>query len=106
MSTRRVPLADLRDNPSRDRLVRDDGWSWAGLLRSVRDVGILAPIVVNRELAILDGHLRAAVARRLGRKTVEAVIVELRDSAAELDLMARLNGARVRPPLRLVGGWT
>lgn len=45
------------------------------LIRSLADVGLLYPILVDEHYAVIDGHRRLAAARELGWETIEARIV-------------------------------
>ena len=57
-----------------------------GLTRSIDDIGILDPLLVrqveNGGYALIDGHARLACARKLGYKTVPAVVLAVSEFEA------------------------
>jgi ParB family transcriptional regulator, chromosome partitioning protein len=65
------------------------------LIRSLGLVEMIFPIMVSKDYVIIDGHRRVAAAKRLGWKTVPAVISD-RDAA---EIYAHVNGA-----VRKMGG--
>src|SRR4051794_34163023 len=61
----------------------------ADLIRSMGMVEMIFPIMVSKDYVVIDGHRRVAAAKRLGWKTVPAVI-SVRDAA---EIYAHVNGA-------------
>jgi hypothetical protein len=74
-------------------LPRPDDDALAGLAASIRDKGVLIPVVVDEAGAIIDGHHRAMIADSLGIEYPRTVRTGL--SAAEKRVLAvELNVAR------------
>lgn len=91
-----VPLSELRPSPDniRERLTDIDD-----LAQSIREVGMIQPIIAQRvpghdNLQIIAGHRRYAAAKRLGLNEVPVVI--RRDMLPDEELLAMLveNGQR------------
>ncbi|MCX8045032.1 MAG: ParB/RepB/Spo0J family partition protein [Desulfobacterota bacterium] len=57
----------------------------ASLRESMRELGLLNPIVVTERHELVAGHRRLAAAQQLGWETIEATVVKARDEA---DLLA------------------
>jgi ParB family transcriptional regulator, chromosome partitioning protein len=104
------------------RRIRKEPGDVSGLMESLRKYGQLTPIIINRKHELIAGFRRLQAARRLGWKSIEAVMidrpteqqkleVEIEENVQRLDLspediaegMARLQKLR-RPPL-LVRIW-
>src|SRR4030065_447092 len=64
-----VPIGELRPDPANPRRINDA--ELEALTRSIRQLGLVDPIIVRREdRTIIGGHQRLLAARRLGYKTV------------------------------------
>jgi ParB-like chromosome segregation protein Spo0J len=79
------------------RFRRDLG-DLSDLVASIRDVGLLHPIVVDRELRLVAGQRRLAACRELGMSEVPISKVTDLDSAAEL-LTAERDENTCRKPM-------
>lgn len=66
-----------------------------GLDESIRQHGILRPIVVNQDFVILDGHRRWVRAKKLG---LNEIPIEIRDFENEIIALIELNRYRVKQP--------
>ena len=78
-----VPIGELRPDPANPR--RIDDAELEALTRSIREFGLIDPIIARREdKTVIGGHQRLLAARRLGYKTVPVVLVELSQEQARL----------------------
>lgn len=66
-----------------------------GLDESIRQHGILRPIIINRDFVILDGHRRWVRAKKLRLKEVP---IEIREFENEIIALIELNRYRVKQP--------
>ncbi len=46
------------------------------LLRSMSEIGLLYPILVDEQNEVIDGHRRLACARELGWEVIQAIVIE------------------------------
>ena len=70
--------------PERRRQIRGDDPALDALVESIRDLGLITPIVVQHDLTLTAGRRRLEAHRRLGLETVRAFVRELDDVDAEL----------------------
>lgn len=63
-ATQALPLTDLKPHPENKRIYA--GCSVGDLVASMREVGILEPLVVNARNVIISGHRRFAAASAIG----------------------------------------
>lgn len=78
-----VPIGDLRPDPANPRRISDQ--EMEALTRSIREFGLVDPIIARREdRTVIGGHQRLLAARRLGYKTVPVVFAELSLDQARL----------------------
>ncbi|MFC1930448.1 site-specific DNA-methyltransferase [Chloroflexota bacterium] len=78
-----IPIDDLRPDPANPRHI--DEKELEALTRSIREFGLIDPIIVRKEdKLVIGGHQRALAARRLGYKTVPVVFVDLSLEQARL----------------------
>ena len=90
-----VPIERLRPDPANPRRISDS--ELEALTRSIREFGLIDPIIARREdRTVIGGHQRLIAARRLGLKTVPVVYVDVTDEQAKL-LNLALN--------RIAGSW-
>ena len=81
-----LPIAQLHAFQQHPFTVHDDE-EMAALVESIREHGILSPIVVRpqgAEYEILSGHRRTHAAKKLGLTEVPALVRELDDDAATI----------------------
>ncbi len=70
-----VPIDNLRPDVANPRRISDE--QLEALTRSVREYGLVQPIVARREDGIVvAGHQRLLAARRLGFKTIPVIYVD------------------------------
>jgi len=89
-----VPIGDLRPDPANPRRISDQ--ELEALTRSIREFGLVDPIIARREdKTVIGGHQRLLAARRLGYKTVPVVFADLsREKARLLNLaLNKISGS-------------
>ncbi len=78
-----VPIGELQPDPANPRRISD--LELEALTRSIREFGLIDPIIARREdKTVVGGHQRLLAARRLGLKTVPVVFVDLSQEQARL----------------------
>jgi len=83
LTIKHVPIADLRPDPFNPRRIADA--ELEALTRSIREFGLIDPIIARREdRTVIGGHQRLLAARRLGMTTVPVVFVDLSPEQAKL----------------------
>jgi len=88
-----VPIGDLRPHPFNPRRISDA--EMESLTRSIREFGLVDPIIARREdRTVIGGHQRLLAARRLGLDTVPVVFVDLSPEQSKLLNLAlnRISG--------------
>ena len=97
---REIPVADIRPNPKQPRQTFDEE-ALAELVTSIREVGLLQPVVVREvpdgfELVMGERRLRAA--REAGLERVPAIIRDTADDAMLRDaLLENLHRQQLNP---------
>jgi DNA modification methylase len=78
-----VSINELKPDPANPRRISDQ--ELEALTRSIREFGMVDPIVARKEdKMVIGGHQRLLAARRLGYKTVPVVFVDLTVEQAHL----------------------
>ena len=78
-----VSIGELRPDPFNPRRISDD--ELEALTRSIREFGLVNPIIARREdKIVIGGHQRLVAARRLGLETVPVIFVDLSVEQAKL----------------------
>jgi len=78
-----VPIGDLRPDPFNPRRISDA--ELEALTRSIREFGLIDPIIARRDdRTVIGGHQRLLAARRLGLATVPVVFLDLSPEQAKL----------------------
>src|SRR5918999_5019285 len=78
-----VPISELHPDPANPRRINDE--ELESLTRSIRQFGLVDPIIARREdKTVIGGHQRLIAARRLGLKQVPVVFVDLSQEQARL----------------------
>src|SRR5271157_6538300 len=78
-----VPTGDLRPDPANPRRISDQ--ELEALTRSIREFGLIDPIIARREdKTVIGGHQRLLAARKLGYTTVPVVFVDVSKEKARL----------------------
>jgi len=78
---------------SKQRLRKDLG-DIEGLMESLRRHGQLTPIIVNRDNELIAGFRRLQAAKRLGWKSIEAVILDRPSEQQKLEIEIEENVQR------------
>ena len=80
---KQVPIGDLRPDPFNPRRISDEELEM--LTRSIREFGLVDPIIARQEdSTVVGGHQRLLAARRLGLETVPVIFVDLSPEQAKL----------------------
>ena len=90
-----LTIGDLRPDPANPRRISDE--ELESLTRSIREFGLIDPIIARREdKVVIGGHQRLLAARKLGMKHVPVVLV----GGGSILVGDSLNGATevIRPP--------
>ena len=78
-----LPIDELRPDPANPRRISDQ--ELETLTRSIREFGLIDPIIARREdKMVIGGHQRLLAARKLGYKTAPVVLVDLTADQAHL----------------------
>ena len=78
-----VSIDELRSDPANPRHITNE--ELESLTRSIREFGLVDPIIARREdKVVIGGHQRLVAARKLGLKTVPVVFVDLPEEQARL----------------------
>ena len=78
-----VHIGDVHPDPANPRRISDT--ELEALVRSIREFGLVDPIIARREdKTVIGGHQRLLAARRLGLETVPVIYVDLSPGQAKL----------------------
>ncbi|MBI2859181.1 MAG: ParB N-terminal domain-containing protein [Chloroflexi bacterium] len=78
-----VPIGNLRPDPTNRRRISDQDLE--ALTRSIREFGLVDPIIARREdSTAIGGHQRLLAVRRLGYKTVPVIFLDVTVEKARL----------------------
>jgi len=89
-----LPIKELRLDPANPRRISDE--ELESLTRSIREFGLIDPIIARREdKVVIGGQQRLLAARKLGMKQVPVVLVDLSEDQAHLLNLAlnRISGS-------------
>ena len=97
-----LPIRDLRPDPANPRRISDE--ELESLTRSIREFGLIDPIIARREdKVVIGGHQRLLAARKIGLKQVPVVLVNLSEEQAHRGYVNRcVNDIRRRPSQPLI----
>lgn len=96
-----IPLSDIYPNPDQPRKVFDEG-ALHDLTNSIREHGVISPIVVNRNhdgtYMIIAGERRYRAAKNAGLETIPAVVKEYDErQIQEVSLIENLQREDLNP---------
>jgi ParB family chromosome partitioning protein len=95
-----IPLARIRENPRQPRLRMDDD-ALAGLAESIRQHGVIQPILVTETIdgyTLVAGERRVRAARLAGLERIPAIVRQLADrQQLELALVENLQREDLDP---------
>lgn len=78
-----VPIGELHPDPANPRRIGDE--ELESLTRSIKEFGMVDPILARREdRIVIGGHQRLVAARKLGLKTVPVIFVDLPQEQARM----------------------
>jgi len=102
-----IPLAEIRENPKALRDVDKETESYQAMVDSVRDRGILNPVVVRKSkdedtgekfFQLVDGLHRVTSARDAGLTTVPANVIAASDEEVlELQIIGNIHKVETKP---------
>jgi hypothetical protein len=92
MEVRDLPIKDLKFSDYNPREITEH--DFASLKRSIQEFGFVEPVVVNKDLEIIGGHMRVKAASELGMEVVPCMVVDLPPEKAKLLNLAlnRISG--------------
>jgi ParB family chromosome partitioning protein len=101
-----IPVSSIRPNPKQPRQVFDEE-ALAELVQSVKEIGVLQPVVVRRvqdgengdaEFELIMGERRLRACREAGLERIPAIVRETQDDALLRDaLLENLHRAQLNP---------
>jgi DNA modification methylase len=94
MQIAHVAIDELKPDPANPRRISDT--ELEALTRSLREYGLVDPIIARREdRTVIGGHQRLLAARRLGMKTVPVILLDLTQEQARVLNLAlnKISGA-------------
>ena len=78
-----LPIKDLRPDPANPRRISDE--ELESLTRSIREFGLIDPIIARKDdKVVVGGHQRLLAARKIGLKQVPVVLVGMSEDRAHL----------------------
>ena len=100
-SVNEIALSDIYPNPDQPRKVFDEG-AMLDLTNSIKEHGVISPIVVNRNpdgtFMIIAGERRYRAAKNAGLETIPAVVKELDErEVQEISLIENLQREDLNP---------
>lgn len=98
-----IPVESIRPNPRQPRTVFDED-ELAELVHSVREIGVLQPVVVRRvpgqegAYELIMGERRLRACRQAGLETIPAIVKDTQDDAMLRDaLLENLHRSQLNP---------
>lgn len=86
-----IPLEDIKIK----KRARKNSPDIEPLMESMKRYGLLNPITVNSRYALIAGSRRLEAARRLGWRTINAIVLDDTDGVSELEIEIEENTQRV-----------
>ena len=100
LQVQQVKISELKPSTYNPRIHSDRDLEQ--LMESIRRFGLCDPLIVNgadnRKNVIIGGHMRLLAAKKLGKKSVPVIYVNIPDLEREKELNLRLN--------RNTGSWS
>jgi len=94
LGVRTVELQSLKEKEDLKRLIPQTPQQLEQIETSIRENGIAVPIVVDKEMNIIDGYTRFEIAKKLGIKEVPVIIMDFSSPAEERIWAMRMNVER------------
>lgn len=73
------------------RRIRQELGDLGPLMESLRRYGQLSPILINRRGELIAGHRRLEAVRRLGWRSIEAIVIDRESDAEKLEIELEEN---------------
>ena len=86
-------LVDINQIQVRKRVRKDLG-DLTPLMDSLKRYGLLNPITITKDYKLIAGQRRLESARQLGWTTIDAVVVDIKDPVARLEIELEENTQR------------
>jgi len=90
----KIPIDQIHSHPLNQTIY--DLSNIEDLLTSIREVGLLTPVVVNQQYQLISGHRRIEAVRRLGWDEVDVEVIETASEDEEKSLLVHYNKQRVK----------
>ena len=95
-----LPISEIQPHPLNKEIYSlsnlDD------LIKSIEDVGLLQPIIINQKNQILSGHRRYECIKKLGWNNVEVEVKEVEENETDFYLV-QFNKQRIKTTKELLG---
>ena len=99
--TEKRRVSELKVNPLSEAIYGST-YAVSDLVESIRQHGLLSPIIIKPDETILSGHRRFAAVKELGWEEVECVVREPKDEADEEVYVIESNRSRLKTMRQLI----
>ena len=96
----KLPLDQIHSHPLNETIY--DLSNIDDLVTSIREVGLLTPVVVNQQYQLISGHRRIEATRRLGWDEVDVEVIEIASEDEEKSLLVHYNKQRVKTSREII----
>jgi DNA modification methylase/ParB-like chromosome segregation protein Spo0J len=95
-------VANLEPHPKNDELYGDTTELPSTFVESVREKGVLEPLVITTDKQVISGHRRLSAAKKVGVESVPVRISEFETELAEREALIEFNRQREKTPGQVV----
>jgi len=95
-------VANLEAHPKNDELYGDTTELPSTFVESVREKGVLEPLVITTDKQVISGHRRLSAAKEVGVESVPVRISEFETELAEREALIEFNRQREKTPGQVV----
>ena len=95
-----IPTGELAPHPDNLRIYGDDPYV-GDLIASIKEHGILRPIIIDQDKRIIDGVRRWTASKTLGLETVPCEVKELGDEDSAISAILTYNRYRQKTPRQI-----
>jgi phage N-6-adenine-methyltransferase len=95
-------VANLEPHPKNDELYGDTAELAETFVESVREKGVLEPLVITSDKQVISGHRRLSAAKEVGIESVPVRISEFNTELAEREALIEFNRQREKTPGQIV----
>jgi hypothetical protein len=93
MNIQNIPINAISITPNNPRTITDHGFKT--LVASIQEHGFNQPVVLNKDLTIIDGNQRVRVMDHLDHKTIPAIVIDVdQDTAIKMNIQFNNVGGR------------